>query len=107
MACANVANLLLARASARLREFSVRIAIGAGRFSLIQQMLTESLMLTMASSLSGLALSVLFVRWIRSLPGSTIPRPEAVSIDWRVTLFALLMACLTGLVFGVLPSLPF
>jgi len=105
MACASVANLLLARASARLREISVRIAIGASRASLLQQMLTESLLLTLLSSLTGIALSALFVRWIRSLPSTTIPRPESVSVDWRVMLFALAIGGVTGVFFGVLPAL--
>jgi len=105
MACANVANLLLARAAARLREVSVRIAIGASRASLLQQMLTESLLLTLLSSLAGIGLSALFVHWIKTLPSTTIPRPESVSVDWRVILFALIIAAITGVFFGALPAL--
>ncbi len=105
MACANVANLLLARVSVRMREISVRVAVGATRASLLQQMLTESVLLALVSSLTGLALTVLFVRWIRSLPASTIPRAESILVDWRVMAFAVGAALLTGLIFGMLPAL--
>jgi predicted permease len=105
MACVNVANLLLARAGARMREISVRVAVGASRASLFQQLLTESFLLALVSSVSGLALSFFLVSWIRNLPNLNLPRPEAITVDWRVMLFALLAAGVTGILFGALPAL--
>jgi putative ABC transport system permease protein len=105
MACANVANLMLAKVSARMPGIAVRVAIGATRASLLRQVLTESLLLALVSSLTGLGLSVLFVRWLRSLPSSTVPRPESILVDWRVAAFAVLVAAITGLIFGALPAL--
>lgn len=105
LACANVANLLLARSSARLREISVRVAIGANRVMLFQQLITESLMLALAASLSGLIFTAAAVRLIRDLPNVPIPRPESIGIDWRVLIFALSTAGLTGMLFGSLPAL--
>lgn len=103
IACANLANLQLVRTTARAREFAVRSALGAGRWRLLRQSLTESLVI----SLLGGALSVVFAigsvafisrRLFRELPGAD------VSLDWRVFGFALLCSVLTGLVFGVVPA---
>ncbi len=105
MACVNVANLLLARASARSREISVRMALGASRVGVMQQLLTESILLAFVSSASGLLLSILSVRWIRSLPNLALLRPETIQIDWRVILFAIVAAGATGLLFGTAPAL--
>lgn len=105
LACANVANLLLARSSARLREISVRRAVGAGRAALFQQLMTESLLLALAAALSGLILTMAAVRALRDAPNLPIPRPENIAVDWRVLLFAIGMAVVTGLAFGTLPAL--
>jgi predicted permease len=105
MACANVANLLLARSSARLREVSVRMAVGASRWQLFAQFLVESLLLAGLSAAAALALTALAVRILRALPDTHIPRPEAIFIDWRVLLFAIGTAALTAILFGVLPAL--
>jgi putative ABC transport system permease protein len=105
MACANVANLLLARSSARLREVALRVAIGANRVMLFQQLLIESMVLGLTSSLSGLVLATLAVRFLRALPDTQIPRMESVTVDWRVLLFAIVAAVITGALFGTAPAL--
>ena len=105
MACANVANLLLARSSARLREISVRVAVGASRAMLFQQLITESLLLALISSVSGLLLTIAAVHILRNLPNLPIPRPESIVVDWRVMVFAVSAAAVTGLLFGSLPAL--
>ncbi len=102
IACANVASLLLARASARRKEIAVRIALGAGRFRLARQFFTESLVLSAA----GGALGLLFGVWsARSLTGFLTNRVLQVSLDIRVLSFTLLVSVLTGLLFGAVPGL--
>jgi predicted permease len=103
-ACANVANLLLARAFARQRELSVRLAIGAGRGRVIRQLLTESVFLAVGAGLLGLFVAV----WISRALVSFVPDPRfvlSVGLDLRVLAFALVVSTLTGVLFGVLPAL--
>ncbi len=105
IACANVASLLLARAASRAREFAVRAAIGASRGRLIQQLLTESVVLAVA----GGALGVLLAKWslvgIAHMPALDLPRAGEIQLDGVVLGFALLLSIGTGVLFGLAPSL--
>src|SRR6185312_1274047 len=105
IACTNVANLLLARATVRRREISIRIALGAGRRRLIQQFLTEGLLL----SLIGGGLGIVLAWWTMNVLGKIafpfLPRSQEIRIDSRVLLFTLTVSILTSVVFGLIPSL--
>jgi predicted permease len=105
IACVNVANLLLSRASVRQKEVAIRTALGASRFRLMRQMLTESLLLGLAGGAAGL----LVARWsldvVRALNPGNIPRLEEIVIDGRVLAFTFGVSILTGIVFGIVPAL--
>ena len=107
IACTNVANLLLGRASARRQEIAVRLSLGATRGRLVRQLLTESLVLSLVGGTIGLVAAAVGTRaLIRSLPETVqLPRLDAVSVDARVLVFALVVTLLTGLVFGLAPAL--
>jgi len=105
IACANVANLLLARAVSREREFAMRVALGASRGRVVRQCLTESAMLGLAGGLLGISLAAIGLRpFIRFWPGN-LPRAEEVHLDWHVLLFALTVSLLSGILFGLAPAL--
>lgn len=105
IACANIANLLLSRASVRQKEFAIRAALGATRFRLIRQLLTESLVLSFAGGLAGVAIAYLAVKALRVLGQGNIPRLNEVSIDVRVIIFTFAIAAVTGIIFGLAPAL--
>jgi predicted permease len=105
IACANIANLMLARASARHREMAVRLAMGAARSRIIRQLLTESILV----SLIGAAVGVLFARWATRLIVAMMATPRTPAVfdlhpDWRVLLFTCGAAVFTGILFGLLPA---
>jgi predicted permease len=105
VACANLANLLLARASAREREIAIRTALGAGKGRLVRQMLTESLVLALLGGALGLVMASAGVRALLALSAGTIPRPNEVGIDGRVAAFALLLSVATAVLFGLVPAI--
>jgi len=107
IACANVANLLLARYSARAPEFAVRSALGASNFRLMSQVLTESIFLSVISGSLGLACAALGTRAIVTTLPSTLPRTLEIQIDAPVLAFTLVASVLTGIVFGLLPAMKF
>jgi len=109
IACANVANLLLARATGRRREIAVRAAIGGSRGRIIRQLLTESVVLSVAGGALGLLFGMLGIRALLAINTANLPRVGEegafVAVDWRVVLFTVGVALATGILFGLIPAL--
>ena len=104
IACANVANLLLARAVDRQKEIAVRLALGASRLRIVRQLIVESLALACMGAAAGLLVTSWAVSYLTSTAVAALPRAQNVAIDWPVVCFALALAAVTGLVFGLVPA---
>jgi predicted permease len=109
IACANVANLLLARAAGRRREIAIRSAIGGSRARIVRQLLTESVVLSLSGGALGLLVGWAGIRALLSINTAGLPRVgengSLVGLDWRVVIFTIAVSLLTGLIFGLLPAL--
>jgi putative ABC transport system permease protein len=103
IACTNVANLLLVNSAGRRQEFAVRRSIGASRFRIFRQLLTESILLSLASAALGLLLAWAAVPAMVGLAGSSLPFGNRVSIDWTVLVFTITVAVISGMLFGLAP----
>jgi putative ABC transport system permease protein len=104
IACANIANLLMARGVARAREMTVRAALGASRWQLTRQLLAESLLLAFAGGILAVLPATLGIRFILSFKLDSLPDAGQVTFDWRVLIFNFTLALATGLIFGLLPA---
>lgn len=104
VACANVANLVLARASGRSRQVAIRAALGANRLRILRELLTESLLLAVAGSIGGMALAAWGVRALLALAPAGLPRRDEIAMDWTTLLFTLGVAAFTGILCGLAPA---
>jgi putative ABC transport system permease protein len=105
IACANVANLMLARAAARHKEVAIRTALGADRWSLVRQLLTESVLLSFIGGAVGLGLAYASIRGLVAMNPGNIPGIADLTIDMRVVVFTLVVSLATGILFGLVPAL--
>ncbi|HMC76966.1 MAG TPA: ABC transporter permease [Vicinamibacterales bacterium] len=104
IACANIANLLLARGASRQREMAIRAALGAGRARIVRQLLTESLLLSAAGGVAGALLATWLTELLARAAAGSIPRADEIHVDARTLIFALGIAIVAGLVFGLVPA---
>src|SRR5262252_8386374 len=105
IACANIANLLLARAGARQKEMAIRAAMGAGRWRIMRQMLTESILLAVLGGVLGLVIARWGIKLILWVSPSAIPRAREIRLDWKVLSFTIGVSFLTGILFGLVPAI--
>ncbi len=105
IACANLTTMLLARASAREREFAIRVALGAGPAQLLKQTLTESVLLAVIGGVAGTLLAIWGIDFLRALGSTTVPRIAEANLDVRVLLVTLSVSVVTGVLFGLVPAL--
>ena len=104
IACANVANLLLAKASGRQREIAIRTSLGASRGTILRQMLTESVILALSGGAVGLLMAYGAFQWLIAAAPANVPRLNQVGLNWQVAGVALLLSLITGVLFGLAPA---
>jgi putative ABC transport system permease protein len=105
IACANIANLLLARAQSRQKEMAIRAAMGAGRWRIARQMLTESVLLALIGGTVGMLIAQWGIKLILYVSPDAIPRSKEIGLDWRVLAFTIGLSFVTGILFGLVPAL--
>src|SRR5438105_3585861 len=104
IACANLTTMMLARAAAREREMGIRVALGAGRWRLLRQVLVESVFLSLCGGLAGVLLGVWGLDFLKRIGTQTVPRLQEVNLDWRVLIATFVITVGTGIVFGLVPG---